>query len=76
MGKQVKNNEKNMDFTELDESSEYAAGGLYMLYEVFCMGQVRPDGDNCAICGDIDHQAFECRFNPFVRLHKLIKDKR
>jgi len=23
-----------------------------------------PDGEPCALCGDTDHQAFECRFNP------------
>ena len=22
--------------------------------------QTKPDGNNCAICGDNDHQAFEC----------------
>lgn len=26
--------------------------------------QTQPDGNNCEICGDNDHQAFECRHNP------------
>lgn len=26
--------------------------------------QLEPDGRGCAICGDSDHQAFECRHNP------------
>ena len=26
--------------------------------------QLEPDGKNCAICQDTDHQAWECRFNP------------
>lgn len=31
------------------------------------MDQLEPDGNACTICGDGDHQAFECRFNPLVR---------
>lgn len=26
--------------------------------------QLKPDGNNCAVCGDDDHQAFECHHNP------------
>lgn len=65
--------------TELDKLEVYSAragDALYMLYEAFCMGQVRPDGGVCEICGDNDHQAFECRFNPFVRLPKIIEERR
>jgi hypothetical protein len=28
--------------------------------------QLEPDGHNCAICGDTDHQAFECHHNPLT----------
>lgn len=28
--------------------------------------QLEPDGRNCAVCGDTDHQAFECHHNPLV----------
>lgn len=28
--------------------------------------QLEPDGQNCAICGDSGHQAFECGWNPLV----------
>lgn len=28
------------------------------------MSQLKPDGDNCHICGDSDHQAWECHHNP------------
>lgn len=38
---------------------------LVQLHEIACIGQTLPDGDNCAICGDTDHQAFECHFNAF-----------
>lgn len=27
-------------------------------------GQLDPDGDPCRICGDADHQAYECAHNP------------
>lgn len=30
------------------------------------MAQLEPDGNTCTICGDGDHQAFECRFNPLI----------
>lgn len=30
------------------------------------MTQLEPDGQLCAICGDIDHQAWECHHNPLV----------
>lgn len=40
---------------------------LASLHALSCFGQIEPDGNNCAICGDIDHQAFECHFNAFVR---------
>lgn len=39
---------------------------LFILNDVACHGQTKPDGNNCAICGDTDHQAFECRDNAFV----------
>lgn len=32
--------------------------------------QLRPDGRCCQVCGDNDHQAFECRFNP-LRLARV-----
>ena len=28
------------------------------------MTQLEPDGNNCAICGDTGHQAWECHHNP------------
>lgn len=31
-------------------------------------GQLVPDGNSCAVCGDSGHQAFECRDNPVVAL--------
>ena len=30
--------------------------------------QLAPDGNDCSICGDNDHQAFECHFNPLVAM--------
>ena len=30
--------------------------------------QLKHDGNNCAYCGDTDHQAWECRFNPLVKV--------
>lgn len=38
---------------------------LASLYYTCTDGQIVPDGRNCTICGDIDHQAMECRFNAF-----------
>ena len=37
--------------------------------------QLEPDGRNCAICLDTDHQAWECRFNPVVAMKRLDKLK-
>ena len=34
------------------------------------MSQLEPDGKNCAICGDNDHQAFECSQNPLVLMEQ------
>ena len=34
------------------------------------MLQLEPDGKNCSICGDNDHQAFECHLNPLVAMEK------
>jgi len=34
-----------------------------LAWQLACKKQTKPDGKNCALCGDIDHQAFECRFN-------------
>jgi len=28
--------------------------------------QLKPDGDNCRVCGDSGHQAWECHHNPLV----------
>jgi hypothetical protein len=30
--------------------------------------QLEPDGDNCHVCGDSGHQAFECGWNPLVAM--------
>lgn len=30
------------------------------------MTQLEPDGNDCAICGDVGHQAMECGRNPLV----------
>ncbi len=35
--------------------------------------QLEPDGRNCAICGDTDHQAWECRFNPLVCEREVVE---
>ena len=32
------------------------------------MTQLEPDGDNCHICGDSGHQAFECGHNPLLAM--------
>ncbi len=34
------------------------------------MTQLQPDGKCCVICGDNDHQAFECLHNPLVMAHR------
>lgn len=43
----------------------YLKGLLNLLYHLACDGQVAPDGKNCTICGDNDHQAPECCHNAF-----------
>jgi len=30
------------------------------------MTQLQPDGNCCVVCGDNDHQAWECHHNPLV----------
>lgn len=40
-------------------------GILRLLWIIACENQTKPDGNRCAICGHIDHQAPECRMNPF-----------
>ena len=37
--------------------------------------QLEPDGNCCAICGDNDHQAWECIFNPLSIYFDWIPDK-
>jgi hypothetical protein len=37
------------------------------------LNQLQPDGNQCAICGDSDHQAFECNHNPLVRMREAEK---
>ena len=32
--------------------------------------QLLPDGKNCLICGDNDHQSFECNKNPLVAIEQ------
>lgn len=32
------------------------------------MTQLEPDGQNCRVCGDGGHQAFECGHNPLVAM--------
>lgn len=36
--------------------------------------QLVPDGNCCVICGDNDHQAWECHHNPIVQSRKREKD--
>jgi len=36
-----------------------------------CMEQLEPNGKNCSLCGDNDHQAFECTHNPLVALERI-----
>lgn len=50
-----------------------ASGFLLCYYHQACQGQTRPDGKNCKICGDSDHQAFECFKNPFVMFITALK---
>ena len=33
--------------------------------------QIEPDGNCCAICGDNDHQAWECHHNPLVMAQRM-----
>ncbi|MEE9354762.1 MAG: hypothetical protein V3U75_04155 [Methylococcaceae bacterium] len=35
--------------------------------------QLQPDGENCSICGDNGHQAFECHLNPLVAMDLMDK---
>lgn len=30
--------------------------------------QLEPDGQNCSICSDTDHQAWECHHNPLLAM--------
>lgn len=46
---------------------------LRKIWFLSCHGQTEPDGKNCAICSDNDHQAFECRFNAFKMSGKEVK---
>lgn len=32
--------------------------------------QLAPDGNHCNVCGDSDHQAFECHHNPLLVARK------
>lgn len=34
--------------------------------------QLEPDGRNCMICGDGDHQAWECHHNPLRAMRLLM----
>jgi hypothetical protein len=36
------------------------------------MTQLAPDGDNCAVCHDSGHQAWECHHNPLVMARKAV----
>lgn len=33
-------------------------------------GQLKPDGNSCAICEDSGHQAWECHHNPLVIMQR------
>jgi hypothetical protein len=35
--------------------------------------QLQPDGDNCAVCHDSGHQAWECHHNPLVMARRGVK---
>ena len=37
------------------------------------MTQLQPDGSCCVVCGDNDHQAWECLHNPLVMARKGFK---
>ncbi len=37
------------------------------------MTQLQPDGNNCVVCGDNGHQAWECLHNPLVMVNKGFK---
>lgn len=56
-------------FTTQDKETIGKAAAKF-LWELCCDGQTKPDGLNCAICGDTGHQAFECRFNGFLNYIK------
>ncbi len=45
------------------KQSEYDDAIVKLLYG---KTQLEPDGRNCVICGDDDHQAFECHHNLIV----------
>ena len=57
------------------ENPQTQAELIYAQYVGACYGQVCPDGLNCAICGSIDHQAFECPQNPFVLFFAMVDHK-
>jgi hypothetical protein len=40
------------------------------------MEQLEPNGDCCSVCGDTDHQAFECHHNPIIRARQHVHDCR
>jgi hypothetical protein len=35
------------------------------------LSQLKPDGNDCAICGDSGHQAWECHHNPLVIMQRV-----
>jgi len=35
--------------------------------------QLQPDGNNCAVCHDSGHQAWECHHNPLVMARRGVK---
>lgn len=37
--------------------------------------QLKPDGNNCSVCGDSGHQAWECHHNPLVMARKGAKSE-
>lgn len=54
---------------ENEQQNQYLIA-LQLMWKGACHGQTKPDGKNCTICGDNDHQAFECRFNGFNLFEK------
>lgn len=60
-----------MEQQEREERAAALSKVLWELYEACCHRQIGPDGDKCALCGDEKHQAFQCRFNAFVRFDAL-----